>query len=311
MAEFIASGWVDGRFLVGLKFRSGDPPPVESSSHACLRFGQRFTRKSRHNGTATYVSPSMADDIDRVSVEIGGSMRLQAPLTPEPPSKLQNAQPPSHGAGRSGKPGQLASRTAAGLGGASPNAAQTRLFDPLPDALTTSMGHWRPIFIKRISIGQASRAQASRSMGRTHDLPVGQGAPDQYGSCFVAKILRFVRPMRDEGAQIQPRRQHVFVEVEHWETVRRIPPPASTARETGVEGVLPGRVGDAPPFPAVGKCFPQEFHAQPWACSNANISRHAAKTPRVSPAASNSSRETPSRAGIGRRTAAGILSRLR
>ena len=76
LAEVIAAGWVDGRFLVGLKFRSGDPPPVESSSHACLRFGQRFTRKSRHYGTATYVSSSMADDIDRISVEIGGSMRL-------------------------------------------------------------------------------------------------------------------------------------------------------------------------------------------------------------------------------------------
>ena len=159
-------------------------------------------------------------------------MRLYAPLTPEPPSKLQNAQPPSHGASRSGKPGQLASRTVAGLGRPSPNAAQTRFLDPLPDALTTSMGHWRPISIKRISIGQASRAQASRSMSLAHDLSVGQGAPDQDGSCFVAKILRFIRPVRDEGAQIQPRRQHVFVEVEHRETVRRIPPPASAARET-------------------------------------------------------------------------------
>ena len=238
-------------------------------------------------------------------------MRLYAPLTSEPPPEFQHAQPPSDVSRRSGKPGQLTSRAIAGLGGASPNAAQTRFFDALPDALTTTIRHWRAISIKRISFGQASRAQASHGMSLTHDLSVGQRAPDQNGSCFIAKILRFVRPMRDEDAQIQPRRQHVFVEIEHWKTVRRIPPPALTARESGVERVLPGRVCDAPPFPTVGKRFPQEFHAQPWVRSNANISLHAAKTPRLSPAASNSSREMPSRACIGRRTTAGILSRLR
>ena len=239
------------------------------------------------------------------------TMRLFAPLIAEPLSKLRHAQPPSHIARRSGKPGQFTSRAIAGLGTESPNAAQTRFFGPLPDALTTSMRHWRAISIKRISVGQASGAKASHGMSLTHDLSVGQGASDQNGSCFIAKILWFVRPIRDEDAQIQSRRQNVFVEIEHWKTVRRIPPPASTASETGVEGVLPGRVCDAQPFPTVGKCFPQEFHSQPWTCSNANISRHAARTPRVSPAASNSSRETPSRAFIGRRTTAGILSRLR
>ena len=238
-------------------------------------------------------------------------MRPYAPLTPEPLSELQHAQPPSHIARRRGKPGQFTSRAIAGLGRESPNAAQTRFFGPLPDALTTTMRHCRAISIKRISFGQASGAQASHGICLTHDLSVGQGAPDQNGSCFIAKILWFVRPMRDEDAQIQSRRQSVFVEIEHWKTVRRIPPPSTTARETGVEGVLPSRVCDAQPFPTVGKCFPQEFHAQPWTCSNANISRHAARTPRVSSAASNSSRETPSRACIGRRTTAGILSRLR
>ena len=239
------------------------------------------------------------------------TMRLFAPLFAEPLSKLQHAQPPRHIARRRGKPGQFTSRAIAGLGAESPNAAQTRFLGPLPDALTTRMRHWRAISIKRISFGQAGGAQASHGMSLTHDLSAGQGAPDQNGSCFIAKILWFVRPMRNEDAQIQSRRQNVFVEIEHWKTVRRIPLPASTARETGVEGVLPSRVCHAQPFPTVGKCFPQEFHAQPWTCSNANISRHAARTPRVSPAASNSSRETPSRACIGRRTTAGILSRLR
>ena len=187
-------------------------------------------------------------------------MRLYAPLTPEPLSELQHAQPPSDVARRSGIPSQFMSRAIAGLGGESPNAAQTRFFDPLPDALTMSMRHWRAISVKRIGFGQDSGAQASHGISLTHDLSVGQGAPDQNGSCFIAKILRFVRPMRDEDAQIQPRRQHVFVEIEHWKTVRRIPPPASTARETGVEWVLPSRVCDAPPFPAFGKGFPQEFH---------------------------------------------------
>ena len=207
-------------------------------------------------------------------------MRLIAPLTPEPLSEPQHALPPSHVARRIGKPGQFTSRAIAGLGGASPNAAQTRFLDPLPDALTTSMRHWRAISVKWISIGQASGAQASDGMSLTYDLPGGQGATDQNGPCVIAKILRFVRPIRDEDAQIQSRGQHVFVEIEHWKTVRRIPPPASTLRETGVEGVLPGRVRNAPPYPALGKGFPQEFHAQPWARSNENISRHAANTPR-------------------------------
>ena len=52
----------------------------------------------------------------------------------------------------------------------------------------------------------AGRAQASRSTTLTHDLSVGQGAPDRNVSRFVAKILRFVRPMRDECAQILPRK---------------------------------------------------------------------------------------------------------
>ena len=200
------------------------------------------------------------------------------PSTPEPLSELQHALAPSHVARRSGKPGQFTSLAIAELGGASPNAAQTRFLGPLPDALTTSMRHRRAITVKRISFGQASGTQASDGISLTHDLSRGQGAPDQNGSCFIAKILWFVRPIGDEDEQIQSRRHQVFVEIKHWKTVRRIPPPASTARETGVEGVLPSRVRDAPPYPAFGEDFPQEFHAQPWACSNENISRHAAKT---------------------------------
>ena len=208
------------------------------------------------------------------------------------------------------EPGQFTSVPSPGLGTGARRRANPACL-ALSRSLTTRMRHWRAISIKRISVGQTSGAQASHGISLTDELSVGQGAPDQNGSCFIAKILWFVRPMRDEDAQIQSRRQNVFVEIEHWKTVRRIPPPASTARESGVEGVLPSRVCDAQPFPIVGKCFPQEFHSQPWTCSNANILRHATRTPRVSPAASNSSRETPSRAFIGRRTTAGILSRLR
>ena len=214
----------------------------------------------------------------------GSALRSEPPCAffatsiPEPLSELQHALPPSRAARRSRKPGQFTPGAIAGLGGARPNAAQIRFFDLLPDALATSMLHWRAITVKRISIGQASGTQASDGISLTHDLSRGQRATDQNGSCCVTKILRFVRPIRDEDSQVRSRRQPVFVEIEHWKTGRRIPPPTSTARETGVEGVLPSRVRDAPPYPAFWKGFAQKFHAWPWARSNENISRHAAKT---------------------------------
>ena len=86
---------------------------------------------------------------------------------------------------------------------------------------------------------------------------------------------------------------------------------AGRRRETRVERVGPTRIGDAPPDGAVGYRLAQQVQGQACARSNRNMSRQTASTARVSPRPHSATRDSPSRAGIGRRTTAGMRSRLR
>ena len=244
-----------------------------------------------------------------------GSPRMSSPARtpPIPRTKRETprSDPPSGAQHGRGKPRQLPAHAAPGLGRKGPNASQAQPLDPFPNRLADVMSEHRTVFPKRIGSGQAGRPNPFRGMHVADSLAARQRAFHENRSVVFPKFLRFVRPALNESLEIQARRDLVFVQVERREAVRRIPATAPPLREARIQRIGPCRVGDAPPGVIVGDSLDDQVRRQLCTRPKSNMSRHADKRLPVSPSPSRSSRETPSRAGIGRRTTAGILSRLR
>ena len=232
-------------------------------------------------------------------------------LTPEPRRKRQRPYPPGMTANRGREPRQLPACAVPGPCRADANPTKTCGLDLHTDRLAAGVRHRAAVSFEWISVRQPGSTHTVRGMYVTYHLTTRQGAAQQARSRIVAQVLRFIRPVGDEGAQVQARRHHVFVEVEHGEAVRRVPAPALPLREARVEGIRPCRVGDTPPYMGARKRLAPQHHVQPGTRSNRNMSRQTANNTGVSPCTSRSIRERPSSAGIGRRTTAGMRSRLR
>ena len=145
------------------------------------------------------------------------------------------------------------------------NAARTRRFDPHSDGLTASVRHQSSVRSERIGVWQSESPNTSLGMCVTDDLPARQDASQQNRTRVIAKIFRFVVPLGDESPKIQLRRHHVFVQVEHRETVRRIPAATLLPRITRIKRIGPCRIGDTPPDVRIGNRFAPQF--QGHACT--------------------------------------------
>ncbi len=231
--------------------------------------------------------------------------------TPVPDRERERTHSSGHAANRGGEPGQLAIRRLPGLRRSSMNAAQTRRSDPHSDGLTASVWHQSSVRFERIGLGQSESPNTSLRMCVTDDLPARQDASQQNRTRVIAKIFRFVGPLGDESPKIQLRRHHVFVQVKHRETVRRIPATTQLPRITRIKRIGPCRIGDTPPDVRIRNRFAPQFQGHACTRSNRNMSRHATTTARVSPCANRFTRDTPPSDWIGLRTTAGIRSRLR
>ena len=232
-------------------------------------------------------------------------------LFPEPRRERQRLSAPGTAAHGCRKPGQLAAGAVRRLRRAGANTAQSICSGLCADGLAASVRHRRAVAFEWVGVGQPRGANTGFRMDVTYDLTSRQEAPDQHRACIVPKILRLIGPRGDEGTEIRSRRRQILVEVERRKAVRRIPAPAVTLRETGIERIGPGRIGDPPPLVGVRHRLPPQLHGQACARSNRNMSRHAASSACVSRCASRPISETPRSTGIGRRTTAGIRSRLR
>ena len=182
---------------------------------------------------------------------------FRASLAPQPRCKRQNPQLPRNAARGSREPCQLAACAVARLSRTGANATQARRLDPFSYGLAASAGYRHAISFEWIRARQARRTDTFRGVRVTDDLSARQGATHQNRPGFIAEVFGLVRPLCNEGSEIQPRRHHIFVEVEHGKTIRRIPAPALPSRETRIEWIRPGRVGDTPPHMAVRKCLTQ------------------------------------------------------
>ena len=232
-------------------------------------------------------------------------------LFPEPRRVRQRIPAPGTAAHGRWKPGKLAAGSVRSLCRAGANAAQPLCLCPCADRLAAPVRHRRAVVFERVCVGQTRCADAGRRMNVAYDLTARKGAGDQPRPRIVAKIFRLIGPGGDERPEICSRRRQILVEVERRKAVRRVPSSAVSLGETGIERIGPGRIGDPPPLAPVSQPFTQQFHAQACARSNWNISRHASSSDCVLPCSSRPMSEIPPSVGIGRRTTAGIRSRLR
>ena len=235
------------------------------------------------------------------------------PLSPEPSRERQSPHD-LRALARGREPSEFTTRTIGRAGRAGANPIQTGRLGPRADRLAALTRHLRAVPFKRITVGKPQRTNSGLRMRVADDSVAWQGAADQKRSVVIAEIFRFVRRPHasgNEGAEIQTSGYLVFVEVEDREAIRRIPASTATSRVAGVEGVDPLRVRDTPPNMVVRDRLGPQFHDQACAFSKRNISRHAASIAWVSPCANRSTRESPPRALIGRRTTTRIRSRLR
>ena len=232
-------------------------------------------------------------------------------LPPKPHWERQCRDPPGDGAGRRGEPCQLAPCAVPGVGRTRVDASQTQVPGAPSNELAAVTRHHGAVSVERIGDGHPGRSDPGPRVHVADDLATRQRAFHDNRSVVFPKFFRFVRPAVDERPEIQARRYLVFVQIERREAFRRIPPAASPLGETRVERIGPRGIGDTPPGVIVGESLDDQVRRQLCTRPKSNMSRHADKRFPVSPSPSRSSRETPSRAGIGRRTTAGILSRLR
>ena len=232
-------------------------------------------------------------------------------LRPEPHRERQRLYSPGNAANGSRKPRQLAPRAVPGSGRTRADASQTLSLGPPPNELATAMRHHGAVSVERIGHGHACSVYPFGRVYVADVLAAGQHAFHEDRSRVFPQFFRFVWLVGDEGAEIQARCDHVLVQVERREAVRRVPTAAAPLGETRVKPIGPGRIGDTPPGVTVGDSFDDQVGRHLCARSKSNMSRHADSTWFVSPWPSRSSRETPPSLGIGRRTTAGIRSRLR
>ncbi len=232
-------------------------------------------------------------------------------LPPEPDRKRQRTNPSSDAANGRREPCQLAPRAVPGVGRTRADASQAQVLGAPSNEMAAVTRHHGAVSVERIGHRHPGGSDPGPRVHVADDLATGQRAFHEDRSVVFPKFFRFIRPAGDEGPEIQARRHHVLVQIEGRETVRRVPAVAPSLREARVEWIGPGRLGDTPPGVIVGDSLDDQVRRQLCARSKSNMSRHADSSRFVSPWPSRSSRETPSSFGIGRRTTAGIRSRLR
>ena len=117
--------------------------------------------------------------------------------------------------------------------------------------------------VEGVGLWQTCADDPFRRVSIADNLIAGQGSADQKRSGIGSQVFRFVGPLRNEGPEIESRRDLVFVQVKRRETVRRIPAATALLCKRWIKRVGPGRIGDTPPGMAVRQLLGLTLHVEP------------------------------------------------